>query len=103
MFTRLHRGKIAQVIDVKVIYMLKFASMFIYVYITPPTDDHEYIICSLFSNPPLAKNHSTETALGISDHSLVYVYGKLSIDRPSKGHTTVTHRKFKNFNSSNFR
>ena len=41
--------------------------------------------------------------IGISDHSLIYVYRKLSIDPPSRGHTTVTYRKFKNFNSSNFR
>ena len=41
--------------------------------------------------------------IGISDHSLIYAYRKLSIDSPSRGHTTVTYRKFKNFNSSNFR
>ena len=40
--------------------------------------------------------------IGISDHSLIYAYRKLSIDSPSRGHTTVTYRKFKNFNSSSF-
>ena len=41
--------------------------------------------------------------IGISDHILIYAYRKFFIDSPSRGHTTVTYRKFKNFNSSNFR
>ena len=34
--------------------------------------------------------------IGISDHSLIYAYRKLSIDLPSRGNNTVTYRKFKN-------
>ena len=36
-------------------------------------------------------------------HCLVYVFCKVSIDPSSfKGHSTVTYRKFKNFNSARF-
>ena len=40
--------------------------------------------------------------VSISDHYLVYAFRKLSIDQPSRGHTTVNYRKFKNFNSLSF-
>jgi len=35
---------------------------------------------------------------GIIDHSLTYVYQKLSPDFPSKGHSTMSYRNFRNFN-----
>ncbi|CAH3191233.1 unnamed protein product, partial [Porites evermanni] len=41
--------------------------------------------------------------IGISDHSLIYVYRKLSPAFPSKGHSTISYRNFKNFNRENFR
>lgn len=41
--------------------------------------------------------------IGISDHSLVYVFRKLSIGLSTKGHCTVTYRKFKDFDPINFR
>jgi hypothetical protein len=41
--------------------------------------------------------------VGISDHSLVYAFRKLSTGLSNKGHTTVTCRKFKNFDSACFR
>ena len=42
--------------------------------------------------------------VSLSDNSLVYVFRKLSIDPSSfKGHSTVTYRKLKNFNSASFR
>ena len=37
-----------------------------------------------------------------SDHSLVYVFRKISINL-SKGHSTLTYRKFNNFDSASFR
>ena len=58
---------------------------------------------SFFTNRPDKIVCSGVSYLGISDHSLIYAYRKLSIDSPSRGHTTVFYRKFKNFNSSNFR
>ena len=41
--------------------------------------------------------------IGISDHSLIYVYRKLSPEFASKGHSTKTYRNFSNFNRENFR
>ena len=41
--------------------------------------------------------------IGISNHSLVYAFRELSAGFSSKGHSTVTYRNFKNFNSTNFR
>ena len=41
--------------------------------------------------------------VGISDHSLVYAYRKLSSGLLNKGHTTITYRNFKNFDSVSFR
>ena len=49
------------------------------------------VVCSVVSH------------VSLSDHSLVYVFCKVSID-PSyfKGHSTLTYRKFKNCNSARF-
>ncbi|XP_073245687.1 uncharacterized protein [Porites lutea] len=41
--------------------------------------------------------------IGISDHSLIYVYRKLSLTFPSKGHSTISYRNFQNFNRESFR
>ena len=40
--------------------------------------------------------------VGISDHSLIYVYRKLSPAFPSKEHSTISYRNFKNFNRESF-
>ena len=40
--------------------------------------------------------------IGISDHSLVYIFRKIFVDLPSS-HKTITYRKFKNFCSASFR
>ena len=49
------------------------------------------VVCSVVSH------------VSLSDHGLVYVFCKVSIDPSSlKGHSTVTYRKFKNFNSARF-
>ena len=40
--------------------------------------------------------------VGISDHSLVFVYRKLCIDRSGSGRKSVTYRKLKNFSSDNY-
>ena len=41
--------------------------------------------------------------IGISDQSLVYAFRKLSIGLSTKGHSIVSYRKFKHFNTANFR
>ena len=41
--------------------------------------------------------------IAISDHSLVYVYRKLSSDLTSKGHSFISYRNFQNFDRENFR
>ena len=41
--------------------------------------------------------------IGISDHSLIYVYRKLSLAAFSKGHSTISFRNFQNFNRESFR
>ena len=41
--------------------------------------------------------------VSISDHSLIYAYRKLSIDRPTKDHSSVNYRSFKNFDPAKFR
>ena len=41
--------------------------------------------------------------VSLSDHSLVYAFRKISIDPSFKGHSTITYRKFKNFDSASFR
>lgn len=41
--------------------------------------------------------------IGISDHSMVYVYRKLAINGQSKGHTNITYRNFRSFNRDKFR
>ena len=74
--------------------------------ITDPTrctESSSTLIDLVFTNRPDRIVCSGVSHIGISDHSLIYAYRKLSIDLPSRGHTTVTYRKFKNFNLSNFR
>ena len=41
--------------------------------------------------------------VSISDHSMVFAYRKLAINGVNLGHNTLTYRKFRNFNRSNFR
>ena len=41
--------------------------------------------------------------IAISDHSLVYVYRKLSPVLTSKGHPSISYRIFRNFDRENFR
>ena len=41
--------------------------------------------------------------IGIADHSLIYVYRKISSPSVIKGTSTITYRQFKNFNRNSFR
>jgi len=40
--------------------------------------------------------------IGIGNHSLIHVYHKVSPDFPSKGHSTICYRNFRNFNHGKF-
>ena len=40
--------------------------------------------------------------IAISDHSLVYVYRKISSDLPSKGHSSISYRNVWDFDRENF-
>ena len=41
--------------------------------------------------------------VSISDHSLIYIYRKLTIGAVTKGHNTIKYRNFKNLNRDRFR
>ena len=74
--------------------------------ITDPTrctESSSTLIDLMFTNCPERVVCSGVSHISISDHSLVYLFHKLSIDQPSRGHTTITYRKFTNFNSPSFR
>ena len=67
------------------------------------TDKSSTLIDVIFTNCPDRVVCSGVSHIGISDHSLVYAFRKVSIDLPNKGHNTVYYRKFKNFDSVAFR
>ena len=70
---------------------------------TRVTETSSTLIDLIFTNCQDRVVCSGVSHVGISDHSLVYAYRKISIGLPNKGHSTVTYRKFKHFNSQNFR
>ena len=57
----------------------------------------------IFTNTPDKIVCSGVSHVGISDHSLIYGFCKLSTGLHNKGHSTVNYREFKNFNSEGFR
>ena len=67
------------------------------------TENSATLLDVVFTNCPDNVVCSGVLHVGISDHSLLYAYRKLSINQVGKGHTTVTYRKFKHFNSCGFR
>ena len=74
--------------------------------ITEPTlitQNTSTLIDVVFNNRPDRIVCSGVKHVGISDHSLVYAYRKLSADSQSRRHKTVTYRKLKNFCSASFR
>ena len=66
------------------------------------TEKSSTLIDVIFTNCPDRVVCSGVSHIGISDHSLVYAFRKVSTDL-SKGHNTVYERKFKNFDSVGFR
>ena len=67
------------------------------------TDKSSSLIDVIFMNCPETVVCSGVSHIGISDHSLVYAFRKISTDLSNKGHNTVYYRKFKNFDSVGFR
>ena len=67
------------------------------------TETSSTMIDLIFTNTPDKIVCSGVSHVGISDHSLIYAFRKLSTGLHNKGHSTVNYRKFKNFNSESFR
>ena len=67
------------------------------------TNSSSTLIDHIFTNAPDRVVCSGVSHISISDHSLVYAFRKLSVRMPTRGHTTVSYRKFKNFDSAKFR
>ena len=57
----------------------------------------------IFANSPTRVVCSGDSHISISDHNLIYVFRKLAVGLSINNHSTVTYRKFKNFNSASFR
>ena len=57
----------------------------------------------IFVNEPDKIACSGVSHVGISDHSLIYAFRKLSAGKHSKGHTTISYRNFKHFDADSFR
>ena len=74
--------------------------------ITEPTritETSATLINLIFTNCPDKVLCSGVRHIGISDHSMVYVYRKLAINGQSKGHTNITYRNFRSFDRDKFR
>ena len=69
---------------------------------TRVTDFSSTLIDHIFTNTPDKVVCSGVSHISISDHSLIYAYRKLSVSLPSRGHSTIDYRKFKNFDSIKF-
>ena len=67
------------------------------------TEKSRTAIDLIFTSHPEGVVCSGVSHLGISDHSLIYVYRKLAIPPASKGVNTVVMRDFKHFDSDSFR
>lgn len=68
------------------------------------TESSSTLIDLIFTNYIDRVSCSEVSHIGISDHNLVYVYGKpFYSDLSSKGHSFISYRNFRNFNRENFR
>ena len=60
------------------------------------------LIDLIYTNDADKVGCSSVSHTAISDHSLVYVYRKISFELPSKGHSSISYRNFRNFDCENF-
>ena len=67
------------------------------------TNKSPTVIDLIFTNTPDMVVCSGVSHIGISDHSLVYSFRKVSIELTTNKHTTLRYKKFKNFNCDHFR
>ena len=67
------------------------------------TESTSTMIDLIFTNTPDNVACSGVSDVGISDHSLIYPFRKLSTGRSNVGHKKITYRNFKNFDSGSFR
>ena len=70
---------------------------------TRVTPTSSTLIDVIYTNFPDKIVCSGVCQISISDHSMVFAYGKLSINGVTLGHNTLTYRKFSKFNRTNFR
>ena len=61
------------------------------------------LIDVIFTSHPDNVSCSGVSHVGISDHSLIYVFRKISLPSAVRGNNTVSYRQFKNFNRNRFR
>ena len=67
------------------------------------TDSSSTLIDHIFTNTPDKVVCSGVSHVSISDHSLTYAFRKLSVGTPTRIHSTINYRKFKNFDPIKFR
>ena len=98
-FQRLYNAYTQALLNITDIYNLKQL-------ITEPTRItplSSTLIDVILTNLPDNTTCSGVSHIGISDHSLIYVYRKISSPSVIKGTSTITYRQFKNFNRNTFR
>ena len=61
------------------------------------------LIDVIFTSHPDNVSCSGVSHVGISDHSLIYAFRKISLPAAVKGSSTVSYRQFKNFDCNRFR
>ena len=67
------------------------------------TENTSTLLDVIYSNCPNKIVCSGVSHMGISDHSLVFAYRKVSAELPKRGHSTIFYRKLGKFNSAAFR
>ena len=67
------------------------------------TENTSTLLDVIYTNCPNKTVCSVVSHIGISDHSLVFAYRKVSADPPKRGHSTISYRKLGKFNSADFR
>ena len=70
---------------------------------TRKTESPSTLIDLIYTNYVDRVARSGVSHIGISDHSLIYVYRKLSLASSSTGNSTISYRNFLNFNRESFR
>ena len=66
------------------------------------TENTSTLLDVIYTNCPNKIVCSGVSHIGISDHSLVFTYRKVSADPPKRGHSTISYRKLGKFNSADF-